>query len=67
MGFLRRDDFWSTLLPRAYFSPRSDSIRVVRQFTWQADCNYIENGAGILETFCEAGASFGIEPSCSEV
>ena len=65
VGFLRRDDFRSTFAS-AYFSPRPASIPAVRQFTWQADFNYIENGVGILETR-EAGASFGIEFSSSDV
>ncbi len=49
IGFLRRDDFRRTFTS-ARFSPRPASIRAVRQFTWEANLDYIENGAGQLET-----------------
>jgi len=65
VGFLRRDDFRRTFAS-AYFSPRPASIQAVRQFSWQANFNYIENGAGIVETR-EAGASFSTEFETSDV
>ena len=49
VGFLRRDDFRRTFTS-AQFSPRPASIRAVRQFTWRASLDYIENGAGRVET-----------------
>ena len=65
VGFLRRDDFRRTFAS-AYFSPRPASIQAVRQFTWRANFNYIENGAGIVETR-EAQASFSTEFETSDV
>ena len=49
VGFLRRDDFRRTFA-QARFSPRPASLRAVRQFTWEAGLDYIENGAGAVET-----------------
>ena len=49
IGFLRRADFRRTFT-LARFSPRPASIRAVRQFTWEAGLDYIENGAGQVET-----------------
>jgi hypothetical protein len=49
VGFLRRDDFRHSYAA-ARFSPRPRSIKAVRQFFWQGDVTYIENGAGQLET-----------------
>ena len=65
VGFLRRDDFRRTFAS-AYLSPRPTSIQAVRQFTWRANFNYIENGAGIVETR-EARASFSTEFETSDV
>ncbi len=49
VGFLRRDDFRRTFAS-ARVSPRPASIRAVRQFTLEASLDYIENGAGQVET-----------------
>ena len=49
VGFLRRDDFRRTFT-LARFSPRPASIRAVRQFTWEASLDYIENGGGQVES-----------------
>ena len=49
VGFLRRDDFRRTFVS-AQYSPRPRSIEAVRQFTWGASVDYIENGAGQVET-----------------
>ncbi len=49
VGFLRRDDFRRTFTSAEY-SPRPASIRAVRQFTVRASLDYIENGAGQVET-----------------
>ncbi len=65
VGFLQRDDFRRTFAS-AYFSPRPASIQAIRQFTWRADFNFIENGAGILETR-EARVHFGTELNNSDV
>ena len=48
IGFLRRDDFRRTFAT-AQYSPRP-AMRAVRQFTWGASLDYIENGAGQVET-----------------
>ena len=65
VGFLRRDDFRRTFAS-AYFSPRPASIQAVRQFTWRANFNYIENGAGIVEAR-EARGRFSTEFETSDV
>ena len=49
VGFLRRDDFRRSYVYGQY-SPRPRGIEAVRQFTWGAGLDYIENGAGQLET-----------------
>ncbi len=49
IGFLRRDDFRRTFTTGQY-SPRPRSIRAVRQFTFSGSLDYIENGAGQVET-----------------
>ena len=49
VGFLRRDDFRRTFV-EAQYSPRPRSIEAIRQFTWAANLDYIENGAGLVET-----------------
>ena len=48
IGFLRRDDFRRTFT-LAQYRPRP-SLRAVRQFTFGASLDYIENGAGQVET-----------------
>ena len=59
IGFVRRDD-----LRRSFaefrFSPRPAGIAAIRQVNWTASINYIENGAGMLETR-EQVASFQTE------
>ena len=49
VGFLRRDDFRRTFASFD-FKPRPAGIRAVRQFTWGGSLDYIENGAGQVET-----------------
>ena len=50
VGFVRRVGFRQSLLS-GRFSPRPESIESVRQLTFQAKLDYIENaGAGFLET-----------------
>ena len=48
IGFLRRDDFRRTFTA-AQYSPRP-SMRAVRQFRWGGSLDYIETGAGEVET-----------------
>ena len=59
VGFLRRSDF-----RRSYgelrFSPRPARMKAVRKFTWNASGEYIENGAGRVDTRV-LGASFATE------
>ena len=49
IGFLRRDD-----MRKSYglfrFSPRPEGMAAIRKFSFTASMNYIENGAGRLET-----------------
>ena len=50
VGFKRRPDGFRRTYALARFSPRPASIAAVRQFTWEASVDYIENPAGLLET-----------------
>jgi hypothetical protein len=59
VGFLRRDDMRkASALVR--FSPRPRSIRSVRKWSRSGSVDYIENGAGLVETR-ETEGQFGIE------
>ena len=49
MGFLRRADFRRTFAT-ANYGPRPRSIESVRQFTFGGSLDYIETGAGMVET-----------------
>jgi hypothetical protein len=49
VGLVRRDDL-ARSFGSARFSPRPQHIDWVRQFRWQADFEYLENGAGQLES-----------------
>ena len=49
VGFMRRKDFRRTFVS-GQFSPRPAGLAAVRQFTWGGSVDYIENGAGQLET-----------------
>jgi hypothetical protein len=49
VGFVRRDDFRRTFA-QLRFSPRPARSRYVRKYTYQGALDYIENGAGLLET-----------------
>ena len=49
VGFMRRRDFRRSNV-YGQFSPRPQGIEAVRQFTWGAGLDYIENGAGQVET-----------------
>jgi hypothetical protein len=59
VGFLRRDDMKRSFA-QFRFSPRPASIKAVRKFSWMGSLNYIEDGAGRLETR-EGQGEFGIE------
>ena len=62
VGFLRRDDFRRNFV-RAQFSPRP-AMRAVRQFIWSGSFDYIEDGAGRLETrIAQAGFQTAFENS----
>jgi hypothetical protein len=54
VGFVRRSDFRRTFLS-ARFSPRPANIKHVRKFTWEATLDYVENGAGQLESREQTG------------
>ena len=49
VGFLRRDDVRRTFAA-AQYRPRPRSIQAIRQMTFGANLDYIENGAGRVET-----------------
>ena len=59
VGFVRRDDMRRSA-GSLRFSPRPESIDWVRRFTWEANLEYIENGASVLETRVQNGR-FNIE------
>ncbi len=48
VGFTRRRDF-NRSFGELRFSPRPQSIRSVRKFTWSGSGEYIENGAGVVD------------------
>ena len=54
VGFVRRDDFKRSFA-QLRFSPRPANSRWVRKYTYQGSLDYIENGAGILETRLQSG------------
>jgi hypothetical protein len=49
VGFLRRTDFRRSFA-ELRFSPRPKRIKAVRKFTWSTSGEYIENGAGHMDT-----------------
>jgi hypothetical protein len=49
VGFLRRTDFTRSFAS-ARFSPRPRNMRAVRKFTYEANFEYYENGAGAVES-----------------
>jgi hypothetical protein len=49
VGFLRRNDIRRTFT-QAQYRPRPKSIAAVRQFTFGASLDYVENGTGRVET-----------------
>jgi hypothetical protein len=59
VGFVRRDDMRRTF-GQVRFSPRPQSIESIRKFSGIGSLNYIENGAGRLETR-DWNGEFGIE------
>ena len=54
VGFVRRDDLKRSFA-QLRFSPRPANSRFVRKYTYQGSVDYIENGAGILETRQQSG------------
>ena len=59
VGFVRRYDMRRSS-GQLRFSPRPQSSRVVRKYSWTGSLDYTENGTGRLETR-EAEGQFGIE------
>ncbi len=49
VGFVRRDNF-ARSFGSLRFSPRPKRMKTVRKFTYEGNLEYIENGAGALET-----------------
>jgi hypothetical protein len=64
VGFLRRDDFERSFASFR-FSPRPQSIALIRKLTWEGSVDYITDRAGMLETR-EAQGRFGIEFETSD-
>jgi uncharacterized protein DUF5916 len=64
VGFVSRDDFTRSFGSIRY-SPRPKNIRGIRQFTWEANIEYFENGAGRLETR-QRNARFNVERENSD-
>ena len=49
VGYLRRPDIRRSF-GLARFSPRPQRNSVIRKYSWTGSINYVENGAGLLET-----------------
>jgi hypothetical protein len=64
VGFVRRDDFTRSF-SSLRFSPRPRSMNGVRQFTFEGSLEYIEDGAGRLESRQQSGG-FNIEFESSD-
>lgn len=54
IGFLRRQNFTRSFAQVRY-SPRPRRLTAVRRFSWQADVEYYENGAGLMESRQQSG------------
>ena len=65
VGFVRRGDMRRTS-GEARFSPRLPRVDAIRKLVWSGAVDYIENGAGMLETR-EQKATFGIDFENSDV
>jgi hypothetical protein len=59
VGFVRRDNMRRSL-GRFRFSPRPTSMPSIRKLSWQGTVDYIEDGAGVLETR-DVDGEFAIE------
>jgi hypothetical protein len=59
VGFLRRDDI-NRSFASARFSPRPKASSRVRKYSYEASLEYLENGAGALESRQQTG-SFNVE------
>jgi hypothetical protein len=64
MGFLRRDDMVRDYA-RVKFSPRPRSRSAIRKYVYDSSIDYIENGAGRLESR-ELAAEFALEFQSSD-
>ena len=65
VGFVRRKDMRRSF-GSLRFSPRPKANRLVRRFLWEASLEYLENGAGVLETR-QDGGRFNIELESSDL
>ena len=65
IGFLRRTDFTRSFAS-GRFSPRPRSMQMVRKFTYEANLEYYENGAGAVESRQQNGR-FNIEFDNSDI
>ncbi len=54
IGFVQRDNFTRSFAS-ARFSPRPKNLKGIRKLTYQAELEYLENGAGVLETRVQVG------------
>ena len=65
IGFVQRDNFRRSFASLR-FSPRPKNLRGVRKLTYQGELEYLENGAGTLETRVQVGKA-GVEFENSDV
>jgi len=56
---VQRDNFTRSFAS-VRFSPRPKNLKSIRKLTYQADLEYLENGAGVLETRVQVG-KLGVE------
>ena len=59
IGFVQRDNFTRSFAS-VRFSPRPKNLKGIRKLTYQADLEYLKNGAGVLETRVQVG-KLGVE------
>jgi hypothetical protein len=64
IGFVRRADF-NRSFAQLRFSPRPRNLPAVRKLTYEGSLDYLENGAGILETRIQSGR-FDVEFNSSD-
>ncbi len=64
VGFVRRDNVKRSFAT-ARFSPRPRSSRIIRKYSWEGQLEYLQNGAGFMESRQQTG-KFNIELNNSD-